>query len=60
MTPAELAELRDKLRQAENLVATVRDAFARDSRVGGARLLNECVLALQDEIEQAEKELAGQ
>jgi hypothetical protein len=58
MTPDELTELRNRLKQAEALVAGVRDAYASDRRTAGARLLNEVTLALLDEIAELEKELA--
>ena len=57
MTPSELTELRDKLKQAEALVAAVRDAYKRDKR--GALLLNEVVLALADEIAAIEREIGS-
>lgn len=60
MTPEELSALRDKLKEAEALAAAVRDAFVRDGRTGGARLLGEVVLALQDELAELDKELAAQ
>lgn len=58
MSGINLSEMRDKLKQAEALIAGVRDAYARDGRIGGARLLNECTLALLDEIAELEKEMA--
>ena len=50
LSRAELEEALTKLRQAEALVAEVRTTYLDSGDVNGARLLNEIVNLLSDEI----------
>ena len=50
LTNQELWDCRERLRQAQALVATVRDAFLNDGDASGSFLLTEVVKAIDDEI----------
>ena len=60
LTVPELTDARAKLHQAQALVASVGDAFFSDGDISGARLLNEVVHALADEIAAIDKQIAAQ
>jgi hypothetical protein len=51
LTTAQLIEARTKLEEAKALVSEIRDLYFAAHDIPGARLLNECVLALADEIQ---------
>ena len=55
LTIAELASAREKLSQAQALVSSVKDAFFAAGDTSGARLLNEVIHALGDEIAAIDK-----
>lgn len=58
LTIAELTAAREKLCAAQILVSDVRDLFKGGYDAGAARLLNECVLAIGDEITALSKKIA--
>jgi len=60
LSQAELTDAREKLSQAKALVTGVRDLFFSGGDVAGARLLNEVVHALADEVAAIDKKLAAQ
>jgi hypothetical protein len=60
LTTQELTDARERLCQAKALVTGVRDLFFSGGDVSGARLLNEVVHALADEIAAIDKKLAAQ
>ena len=59
LTPAELTDARERLRQAKALVTGVRDMFLSGGDTSGARLLNEVCHALDDEIAAIDKKIPG-
>jgi hypothetical protein len=50
LTTAELAEAREKLRQAHALIESVRLSYLSSSYLDGARLLNDALHLLDDEV----------
>jgi hypothetical protein len=59
LTIAELTDAREKLAEAKALVSSVRDAFLGGGDISGARLLNEVIHALADEVAALDKKLAA-
>ena len=60
LTIAELTDARAKLAEARSLVSSVRDAFFGAGDISGARLLNEVIHALADEIAAIDKKISQQ
>ena len=59
LTPAELADARDKLKQADILVAAVRGMFITGNYVRGARVLNDILGLIADQITALDKAIGG-
>lgn len=59
LTQAELTDARDSLRQAEIIIARIRGVFLSAGNIDGARLLNEVVGLLADEIAALDKTIAA-
>jgi hypothetical protein len=60
LTPAELAEVREKLRTALTLIDDVKRLFLGDrKRFASARLLNEVAHVVDDEIAALDKEIGA-
>ena len=55
----ELIAARDSLRQAENIVAKVRGVYLSAGYIAGARILNDVIGLLADEIAALDKAIAG-
>lgn len=57
LTKTEMASARDSLRSAESLIAAVRGLYLSAGYVQGARLMNNALALLADEIAALEKAL---
>ena len=55
LTIPEMTDARDKLRQADILIAAVRGIFISGGDVQGARLLNDAINLISDEIAGLDK-----
>jgi hypothetical protein len=60
LTLSELTDAREKLCQAQALVSEVKGTYFAAGDTSGARLLNEVVHAIEDEIAAIDKKLAAQ
>ena len=59
LTPAELADARDKLKQADILVAAVRSMFITGNYAHGARILNDVLTLLADQLTSLDRAIGG-
>jgi hypothetical protein len=59
LTIAEMTDARDQLKQADNLVAAVRGVFLSAGYIQGARILNDVIGLLADEIAALDKAIRG-
>jgi len=59
LTVPEMTDARDKLRQAEILIAVVRGMFLTAGHTQGARLLNDAIGLLADEIAELDRALGA-
>jgi hypothetical protein len=59
LSQAEMIDGRDKLRTAANLIEGVKATFFAAGDISGARLLNEVVHALEDEIAALDKAIGA-
>ena len=59
LTIPEMTAARDKLRQADNLVAAVRGLYVSAGYAHGARILNDVIGLLADEIAALDKAISG-
>lgn len=59
LTIPEMTEARDKLRQADSLIAAVRGVFITAGYVHGARVMNDAINLLADEIAALNKAIGA-
>lgn len=59
LTIAEMTDARDSLRQAEGLAARIRGVFLSAGYVRGARVLNDVIRLLADEVAALDKAISG-
>jgi hypothetical protein len=59
LTIPELTDARDKLRHADILIAVVRGMFITGGHVHGARVLNDVIGLLADEISALDKAISS-
>jgi hypothetical protein len=59
LTIPELTDARDKLRQADILIAVVRGMFITGGDVRGARIMNDIIGLIADEIAALDKAIGG-
>ena len=59
LTIPEMTDARDKLRQAENLVSAVRGMFISAGYAHGARIMNDVLTLLADEIVALDKAIGA-
>lgn len=59
LTQAELTNARDQLRQADILIAAVRGMFISGGYVQGARLLNDAINLISDEIAELDRAIGA-
>lgn len=59
LTPAELTHAREELYAAKLKIEPVKDIFRSVGYIPDARMLNEVLLALVDEIDALNKEISG-
>ena len=59
LTIPEMTDARDKLRQADNLVAAVRGVYVSAGYAHAARILNDVIGLLADEIAALNKAIGG-
>lgn len=59
LTIPELTDARDKLRQADILVAVVRAVFISGNYAHGARVLNDVLTLLADQLTALDKSIGG-
>ncbi len=59
LTIAEMTDARDSLRQAEGLAARIRGVFLSAGYIQGARVLNDVIGLLADEVAALDKAISG-
>ena len=59
LTIPEMTDARDKLRQADILIAAVRGIFISGGDVRGARLLQDAVNLVSDEVDALDRAIAA-